>query len=252
MPEGAKLISPIAAPLQEADHQMEVFYGEAITSLRQLFRRYTLSKTWVSPTPTASNIRLQHYVFSALPYAYGYDPNGIEVENTFPATFTTVSPLTWMMPCYAGWRGGLRKKYLFDGNVGSNPVITRAGYQAFSDTGSVLPLSGPAFLQKRLGNLWAEHTFNGAATTHLLQNGALEVEIPYYNGVRFSPSRMPSADFNNGAESLDLEFMSFPTGVRETGGQSAFISDWSAAGEDFSMFFFTGCPVMYKYKMTGT
>jgi hypothetical protein len=66
-------VTKISSTLGEVDHQMEVFFGESITSLRQLFRRYTLSKVWITETPTSGNLRLSTLTLKGLPYNYGDD-----------------------------------------------------------------------------------------------------------------------------------------------------------------------------------
>jgi hypothetical protein len=242
-------VTKISSTLGEVDHQMEVFFGESITSLRQLFRRYTLSKVWITETPTSGNLRLSTLTLKGLPYNYGDDLQGIETNGAGATrgNFTSTCPLSFMMPCYAGWRGSVRKKYMFDGNVGTSPIVTRSGYKAHAVANTDFNISDEALLQRSLAMSYGTKTFGGASTTHTSQNAVLEIEIPYYNGGRMSTARDPSSDYLNGVESVTIEHMLYPNGSRAFGGTSSYIHDWSSVGEDFSLFFFVGCPILYKY-----
>lgn len=252
IPEGAPALELIAGPVAETSHQMEVFFGEHISSLRQLLRRYALVKIWVNGSPGGDILKFQKYTISSLPYNYGYDPAGIEVQSTLPVNFTPQNPLTWFMPCYAGWRGSLRKKLIFDGNISDAPIVTRVGYKPFENSQITLLGANADLMQRTMSNVVSLETSSGAATTHRGQNSVIEVEVPYYNGTRFSPARQPGADFNNGAESISIEYTMFNNAAREIGGTKSFIHDWSATGEDFTLFFFTGCPIIYKYAIAAS
>lgn len=230
------------------DHQYEVFFGEAPTSLRELFRRYTFTKQYDFDGPPITryrNIRLQT---SAMAPFYGYDPGASETIGGQPVSICGVSPLTYMMPCFAGWRGSVRRKYLFYGNISRNPQVSRTSAISRSTTIIDLP-DNPAGVSRWNTRLFSQHGFSGVHTTDLNNNNCIEVEMPYYNGTRMSTSRMPSQGFSNGVESFRLTFgMPYSEDVVAANNRSS-VLQYDSVGEDFTLFFFTGCPILYHYKV---
>lgn len=244
-------IQDVSSTLGEDDHQMEVFFGEAPTSWREILRRYVYTRTWVAPQVGNNQLAVNTLRLKGLPYATGWDPDGIDTaaDDTTPLTTGQTHILTLLGPCYAGWRGGLRKKLLFQ-NSNTSPSATRYGFinakgwlQNLESTNS-LSSDFEKFLSSRNGRF----SNGGTAATNLGINNTIEAELPFYNGVRFQSARQPNASFNNGAHSLYVQTVSVQTDVGESFG-SAF-QDWSAVGEDFTLFFFTGVPIIYRYAVS--
>ena len=263
-PVGASPIQSISSTLGPVNHTMEVFGGEEVTSLRQLFRRYVFSRTYVPNAPLADTYQWNDLSVKALPYSKGFDDFGLDLaaDGLTSLTVGREHPLSYFMPCYAGWRGGLRKKFLFSrlGDLSINPIVGRREYTATNGwTYTSFDTSGAtgdnAIFTKFLNSQTSKGTNAGCATTNLGINNTIEVELPYYTASRFSPARMPSADFCNGATSASVAFPS--TNVTSVGPVPDVVSrtavtDYTATGEDFTLFFFTGCPILYNYDCVET
>lgn len=252
-PEESSAIQDIAPMSTVNDKQYQVFFGEAPTSLRELFRRYVLSKTYTAATPDPPNAGIWDLTLKALPFNYGYDPGGFETEGGNPVVYSNVTPINFMMPCYAGWRGSLRHKLLLGGQAMQRfPVVQRMGFLPYSNTLSNVTQSAAA-LQGPLSRRYAEDGYSGHANTDKDINGVIETEIPYYTGLRMSPSRSPEMPFANGSDAFKLTSLLLPqrSGTPE-GLKVAMVHDYVAAGEDFSLFFFIGCPIMYQYDLSGS
>jgi len=96
-----------------------------------------------------------------------------------------------------------------------------------------------------------QFTSGGAASTNAGINDTIEVEVPYYNGVRFTSSRLPRGDFCNGAHSAQVQIvLNDLTGEPDPIASGAVIRSWKSVGEDFTFFFFTGCPILYRNEIT--
>ena len=240
-PVGAAPIAPIAAPCEVSDQTMNVFFGESYTSLRQLFRRYIKHRTYVV-LPTANPNDLLQTVITepGLGYWPGWDPNGIDVEQSFPCNVTVPTFAQFFMTCYAAWRGSTRAKYTFGGDVGKTPSITRGGFQ-YSKTTTSVPTTDAATLEKNLSYRNINRASAGTAITNIGINDTIEVEFPYYQGKRFTTARLPSSDFSNGAEGPIIDFLH---DAEATYGVA--INSWKSVGEDFTLFFFTGTPILYR------
>jgi hypothetical protein len=253
MPTGGSPIEPINVVEAPEDHTMEVFYGESPTSLRELFRRYTYNKSYVTPQPSSQGlVSINTKNLKALPVQTGYDPEGRDATTSgSPGSIGQTGPISFFSPFFAGWRGGLRHKLLFGANSSfwSNPIVSRGPYVTnldwLQDEFAIGSLNAEQ-LSDRLGRF----TNGGSAATNLGINNTIEYEMPYYNGQRFSSARMIGAS-TNPSDSAKIQNVS----IDDTGGGlndilSSSFQDWVASGEDYTLFFFTGVPVMYLYPMT--
>jgi hypothetical protein len=245
-PNSTKVLTPIAPMSTTRDQQYEVFFGEAPTSLRELFRRYVQTKSYEFTAATSGNYKIIRLQQQALSPFYGYDPNGQDIVGGNPATICGVTPLTYMMPCYAGWRGGLRRKFMLDGPSMRNPQAARCGFLA-NVVSESLVTDNATSVSNWNTRILCTHGFSGSQVTDKNNNNCIEVEVPYYNGVRMSPCRLPSDDFRNGAESVRLTTGLPYSTAAVPYNQRITITQYDSVGEDFSLFFFTGCPILYEY-----
>lgn len=249
VPTNPDPITPIAPTSAVADQTMNVFFGEHPTSIRELARRYVLHRTDARSYNSGFSSQILKIRDKGLGLWPGFDPNGIDTEGTVPCNITIPTYAQWFSTCYAGWRGATRTKYTFGGNVDSTPSVTRIGYSSlprYTESDSNWATQEAA--TKRLTYAASSLTAGGAATTNIGVNDTIEVDIPYYGGTRFSSARLPSGDFANGAHSAQVELVMFGTNQipPEQEDVTAYIKSWKSVGEDFTLFFFTGCPIVYK------
>lgn len=252
-PTDTNPVEAIADTGQEADQTMNVFFGESPTSIRELCRRYVKVRSDFFEGPTAPNnstlIGFRDKMTGQWP---GYDPNGIDDYNLKKANLVVPTFFQWFMPCYAGWRGGLRAKYTFAGNIDSKPVVTRIGYSSDArvSRSDQTFATGDAITQKlSVGS--GQFTAGGSASTNLGINDTIEVEVPYYNATRLTSARLPSADYSNGGHSSQVSFV-----LNDLEGQDkplvtgGLVHTWRSVGEDFTLFFYTGTPILYRYELS--
>ncbi len=249
-PLAATQLETIASESAPADQTMNVFFGENVTSIRELAKRYVLTRYWnvIFEEGAGINVaRLQNKVF---PYQQGYDSKGIDNEQFGVYTHSAMNPISFFQPCYAGYRGSMRHKYLYHsaGNMGL-PVVERENYSP--DTAGVwsvtpLPVSGNN--SAAITSVFTNTTWQGAAGTGTTINNGIEVEFPFYNKGRIGYSRLIKG------QDLDCPSTSswFALGLDSVPKASTFekiaFQQWIAAGEDFSLYFFTGVPIMYQYR----
>lgn len=253
-PTGSEEIQDISSTLGPADHQYEVFYGEAPTTLRELFKRYMFHRSYVTTPPGDDSVLVTNMRIKQLPYASGDDPNGLDlkIDTITPYTQVHTHPIAFWMPCFAGWRGSLRHKFIFnaDGDQQFAPVVQRYGFltsngpqEASYPTGNVQNTT--KFLSNRLGRF----TWAGAASTNIGVNNTIEVEGPFYNGTRLATSRIITAPSMT-CQSFQVTTLNTRVTNQNVTNEEIVHSyqDWIAAGEDFSLFFFSGVPIQYRYE----
>lgn len=239
-------VQEIAVTSKESDQTMNVFFGESPKSLRDLFRRYIHHRLWVFRAPNTGTLLQTTLRDKAIGYWPGYDPEGIDVNGGFPATIVIPHYIHWFSPCFAAWRGGLRTKYVFDNNQYIMPTVSRVGFDNGSPVETVtLSETDPDYLTQRLTFSSNQFTAGGAASTNLGVNNSIEVETPFYHPQRFASARLPKADTANSSETNIVSLLSGSDTFGPTTAKLYSCATWKSVGEDYSLFFFTGCPIVY-------
>jgi hypothetical protein len=254
-PMGSTEIQTIASESVEADHTYTVFYGDPPTTLRELMKRYTQTKVWVPDRPPDGIVRINNLLNKDSPYQSGWDPKGVDlsaVDGTTPLNVVNKDFASWWTPCYAGFRGARRKKYLFSDGKSTSPNVTRGIFNASGNgvisANSLTYATGAARLGKWASTRQATLSGGGSAATNLEVNNTIEVELPFYQPTRFSPARvvqgqdLPTNSHRVVTESVTQDplnpwFETYNTTYQQ----------WDAVGEDFTLMFFTGCPILYNY-----
>jgi hypothetical protein len=255
-PTGTKSLQDIGTQGSAADQTLNVFYGESPTTLRELMKRYTFTRCWTSPKVTASESGIVTLLNKDLPYHTGLDPAGIDLaaDGTTPLTIGGTTPIPYFCAAFAGYRGALRKKYMFQpGTFSANPSVCRRHF-AGAGNGMISVATVPQaqtaeyhtkFLTARLNTA----SNAGAAVTNLNINNTLEVELPFYSTGRIGYTRLIKAQELN-CNSHAVEFIKLGAADTPTANQTGTFQEWSATGEDFSLYFFTGAPILYRYSLT--
>jgi len=241
----------LTKPMPEADQMMNVFYGEVPTTLRELCKRYVLTRSYLFANIDAPDAAQQIALLNKdLPYHTGYDPQGLDISSIAGnVTLSYQSPLAYFMPAFAGYRGAIRHKYVFlngirfEGSVGN---VTRRHY-AGSGNGVITSTTKPYNDVKEIALLGSPSTNAGTSVQYLTSNNTIQVELPFYNQGRIGYSRLIEAQDLN-CNSHEVVFISnFQTVSKDVVAQ-----DYVAAGEDFSLYFYTGAPILYRYSLTPT
>lgn len=252
-PEAEHALQPIADSSPDNQSAL-VYFGEVVPSLRCLFKRYTMTRYWAYPAEQNDPqlIRLDN---KNLPLHSGWDPNGVDlsvVDGTTPFSLVNTSPISYLMPCFAAWRGSLRRKYYI---VGPGSASGFSSVTRFPQDGVTPALTGVAVsgtdeevATKTLTESFNPFSYNGTASTLHAQNRCIEVDIPFYSNLRFKSARILSAS------DLDCDshkFFDLVGAIRGTvPAVNGAVAEHVATGEDFSLYFFTGVPVQYVYSVS--
>jgi len=259
-PTGSNALQTIASMNDESDNTYAVFYGDPPTTIRELCKRYCHTRTWVTELPAEGVAAIDNLLNKDAPYQSGWDPEGIdvsEVDGTTPLNIVRKDFASWWSPCYAGVRGARRKKYLFSSRSGSNPTLYRDEFVGI-DNGSY-SRAIKNFVVNSAANLTKWATLRtcpgsgaGASATNIGVNNTIEVELPFYADTRFRGAR------NVRAQSLPTNSHHVVTTTATAdpanpnfGSQpvQSIYQQWDAVGEDFTLMFFTGAPILYSYPL---
>lgn len=246
----------MAASIDDTDETNHVFFGESITSFRPLLKRYNYHHT-ASP-PNTDSFAWWTYRTPAFPFPRGAEPMA-PVHGTY--NYSKMTLLNFLAPAYTGWRGGIRWKHLFtqnqmnvagsiEGHYGDAPLlVTRNNYfgtgRPYDNRADEIDMSTtPDHLSQQFVNTH-NSTFGGTTMQSYSQNSVLEEEIPFYSAHRFNPTKITSNA--NSVEFFDVRQGSLTIETLSRLGTTVpLVHNYVASGEDFSLFFFTGAPVMYS------
>lgn len=229
-----------------------ICFGENITSIRSLLKRFSLYSYFAVPIAAADRTVVYNRRTMNFPLYRGFANGAIHTSPFGPYNYVNNTLINWFAPCFQGWRGGIRRKYLAI-KAQANGGATFSGYMSvtrkappgfgFSETAQALNLADNAnFIAREVDRF--PIAFAGTQPTPLVQNPALEVEIPYHSNYRFHPTRPlapnanPAVQYENAHELRVLERQQVAVGG------PAFV-EYVAAGDDFSLFFYTNVPVCY-------
>lgn len=248
-PTDPEPVLAISTPSNPTDETMSVFFGESITSIRELMKRYVLYRTYAveeAGTVVPDKLNVVTINTSALPGLPGFDPSGPDDFGADVAWQLGYSPIAWLRPCYAAWRGSLRKKFFINGGPATNPFVYRGVAQTQATSISIANSLTDTFNSFALSR-GGVSTYRGSAATSTAQNAVLEIEVPFYEDVRFLSARNGRGSLTF-SERVTLRDSCNPSGegiLPSFAGRT--YTEWVAAGEDFSLFFFTGVPILYRY-----
>jgi len=294
-PDGALTIEPQSAEMEEqemapvstgadvtiadeqpvSDHMMDVFFGEEITSIRQMLKRYCFH-TFMPLTKLEEGLRNRMYRVTTpdFPYYNGFNPgsddSGVIDATNYKFSYTQNTYLNYFTPAFVAYRGGIRWKKLAHRGGGAGLVdytgehfsIVRSSGAV--DTNLILPGTGdannaykPFIRSENLNPLRFRDTAARASAfmssfapvgflTPADRNPACEVDLPFYSNRRFMCARRIK---NLEDRQLDDELP--PVHVTTTMGCFSATENFVAAAEDFSLSFFIGVPVMYSVGRLG-
>jgi hypothetical protein len=147
--------------------------------------------------------------------------------------------MNYLTPAFSGWRGGIKWKTSM---TEPHPTENKM-YAAYRDNGTYKDSTVGITSATKNFDVYGRFpgTFSGASITNRGVMPALEVEVPFYSNLRFYPAKL--ADKTT-AQSFDQAWTVVADVDQDVTGN--YYQDFHvAAGEDFTLFFFTGAPRMY-------
>lgn len=230
----------IASKTHGTPDMYKIMFGDPVASARQCIKRYCLHVLDVMDAQAGTNLSLSRIFKPDFPYYRGqYASGAVNVSGT--KNYCRMTSLNWFTPAYVCRRGGIRWKYQAIavpgaqcGNFGcvkrepctiTYGVSLTGGTMTSIDTVNALVTVVPG-------------SWDGAQVQPMLNNGTLEVDLPYYTNRRFWYGKR-----NDPSNSSNSPFHSITRG-----GTGAFVSGtvgYVAGSDDFSLSFFTGAPILY-------
>jgi hypothetical protein len=232
----------VGTKLDNSGDLYSLYYGDPITSLRQVLKRYSVSE--------AHCVDVDNETFTAYRVAPIFPRQRGKPQTTETAdAFVTVGGidypwndvytnfLTYFTPFFLGWRGGIRHKLIFASKKGNHHTLmgvyarhdeeTKVQAELIQTKWALSPSA-----RKRGARYRVYPTDSGAVVTDVNVNPVLEVEFPYFDNKKFKPAR----------RFIDEKYhflLTYPAGSTNDPGC---VIDMVAAGDDFTLMGFYGIP----------
>nr|UNY41994.1 MAG: polyprotein 2 [Picornavirales sp.] len=235
-----------------------VYFGERISSMRQLLKRYNLVEVFTPADEGAAPIGT-NMVFTLdrynLPMIGGVYPAATLLSSV--VEFTLIGPyvygynnmLHYVSLAYGGWKGGVR--YFIDAcptEWNSGLVVDRLQSSEYPrnllDVNNDLNLiANKGLLYERLRDATG---IAGASVQSTNVNPTLSFEVPYYSRYRFVPAKRLTVFDEPGSPGPDpfqgsWKFQLKGKALREGGAMYVY----ACGAEDFTAFMFLGAPRIY-------
>lgn len=247
-------------PSTSSPERYLINYGENIISLRQILRRYMLSRIVTQISPTASALNSTYVNFYRMPRAFGFDPNGNETANglitpasSFSFNFTPVTTLSFVSMCFIGYRGAVN----WSVNVTSDTVIKHlsvsriGGTQVTTLVNANLPYAGISESKSAnfhiITNRMYNTTGNGTALTNQLTNACVNVSLPNYSRYKFNVTTPGNASVSIGKDDTSEQAARLNIVTLQTTASPFVAQMYCAAGTDWMPVFFLNVPTMWVY-----
>lgn len=244
IPESPAPIIPIGQQEMPDNPNSHVFFGESFASVRTLLKRYCYHTSYLTSQSHAYIIESNFPSEPGQSKVPRHVTSAAATPPSTPYTYSAMTYLNWFVPCYVGWRGSLRSKYISALRSTYHNVRRFAEPVHQADCGInsyAISYGNPNIAARAHWGLLRSTAGNDM--TVMATDGATEVEFPFYSHRRFAPARR----FLDGSTTGGNEWLG------ENGGHLvAIASDASipqyhtvrfvAAGDDFSCFMFVGQP----------
>lgn len=235
----------------------KVYTGEAITSFRQMLKRYSLWSAFGIEYSASFNTMHFQLQLDRFPFLRGGVTGAIH-SRTGPVAYNFCNTLLlhWVRNSFSGFRGSIRYKFAqrasrqaYSEHLAQMQVNlvhaadgyayntqTPVNYSSLSEAAaSVLPANpvGKSFLNGKPNSL-----ATGGAVMFSTVNPVLEFEVPYYSNKRFQAGK--PQDYTSNFEDESFVFQAWPAADN-----SATYDIYAAGGEDIQAYFFTGTPRLF-------
>jgi hypothetical protein len=271
-PDSTEVTTEVGAIGNPTDHTMDVFFGEQITSIRELLKRYCLHTGFTTGNRADESVGTTLNLLQPdFPYYFGYCPSGPHNSVNGSFAYCHMTFLNYFTPAFVAYRGAIRRKYLVTRSPSSiafndataitqidtfmsvnrddgitKSLTTFGSYAPYSYTTEVSVFRSPSatgFSSSVPQQIYegTESQVVGACVSPVHVNPCLEVELPFYTNRRFFNARRI-----NVVDNRTVVDENPPVHLLQVNGAKSTVTAYVACGEDFSLSFFIGVPVMYS------
>lgn len=227
----------------------EVVFGETVVSFRTLLKRYNLSCAF-SPTSLGAAHSVNRYTISSFPPYRGAVTGARDSYN-----YACHTLLNHLAPCFLGYRGGIRHKFIHMSPARSSLLAASLGDSGPSGVAYAHDVydmgDGVTFVYNATegvqDNPW--RGLSGTALTPSSEQPVLEVEVPHYTSRKYVHTRTLATEtlVDDTEKNVSSRAPSLNISVYAPAASSQFpVLDFVSIGEDFNLLYFICTPLIYR------
>lgn len=222
----------------------KVVIGERIVNFRALLKRFAHYCSYSGAAVSGTSANISSLVCRDFPVCRGVDTAGIHFSTglTLRANIVTNCLLAYLATMFAGYRGGLRYKHVYE-QLGATTVPFNASFAVRNATTAIQGNINSTALDATALSTFAVATSasfnasaNGSAITFSALKPVQEIEVPYYANSRFAYVR--PLRYNVAGPSHTVT-------VNTTRSTQPVIHSFISVAEDFNFGFFVGSNLWY-------
>lgn len=248
-------------PIKQNPNIHKIYNGEAIFSMRSLFRRRTYYRT-ISPPDNSTGTQYQYNGrLTRRPLFYGFDANGSNAVNELLGLGTTYfnyvnEPLQNLFePCFVGVRGSINYEVNLNNAGDALDTLAVARYSdtingtAWNTTGFTTSTSQSYKMRTGYTNgIFLGKT--GVALTNMRTQTGLQVQVPMYSRFRFLGTdplerSIGNVEDESNSDNISLHFKCVPAAGQDP--QFMSIDLYSSIGTDYQLLHFVNVPSAWIY-----
>jgi hypothetical protein len=246
----------IGPTIDSLDKVSTVFTGESVKSFRQILKRYNLHSALGALT---SGDRLIYLNTAYFPFLRG-NVTGAKDSTALAAPYNYCNTLLlhWVVNCFSGWRGSIRTKLIPQGYYKTDDrLMTMHVERDLIDTGAynqyrITRVAAPAYANNNqaaedavVGTAGLQKTFGARGQMFTIDrvNPVAEFEVPWYSNKRFIPGKIEDYTGPRGHTMHEMSGVDYYIWLN--GNNTTTLNFYHAIGEDFTTYFWTGCPPVY-------
>jgi hypothetical protein len=237
--------------------QSSVYFGETIISFRSLLKRYCFHRTLLVPpssvVPTTNSAYLTEYIMDVIPVGPG-KPYGSSTGSNLTASnvglynLCSLTYIRYVISAFIGYRGSIRWKIGYYGQT-QNEVslrVARTTSNKFEAVSQALVINNTSsrsqVAQAFLDASTYDYNHCGTMATVGSVMPTLEFEIPFYHNYRYGECNAIPTNTTNPVR--DPTFAVTISHKQTSDDDFGWLESQCATGEDFSLFFFIGAPIL--------
>jgi len=246
-------------PMTAFQHKPMIYFGERFESLRPLMKRYVLYQVYKPMNDTGSYTQWRDWYVGFSRYQFpafaGWSQTGYDTPTGGTEQFNYVRDHYFMyISCFfAGRKGSVRYKAYINGPGATGEILVNRRIEQ-TQLGVIHGFNDQGTLADNATRRWTDghgNTGTGALVTSQGTMQSIEYEVPFMSRYRFYPTRELTPYTFDATINLPLDSVRNQWEMRfvteDVDGRNSMVTMYTAAGEDYSLSFFVGAPVVYEY-----
>jgi hypothetical protein len=234
-----------------------VNFGEQITSIRQLLRRYQWYRTVLKTGSIAASVAYKQINMYKIPPFYGYNNNGWDVVkglivpgSNFNFNYCGNTYLHWIIPAFIGQRGSINYSFVQDGSLQTFQLVARQPNASLVKcTDADLAVVGTTAVNTEY---MRDVLLNGASSSGIMAannytTAGVTWQFPNYSAYKFNVTSPANFTAFIGQDDTDTQSQTILIGSYKNTTAGNINHQFVAAGTDFMPVFFLNVPTVFVY-----